>query len=112
MHRILLNLFLNFCSDNRQSKSSPADENLKWGGIVAIGVTFTLCGAVAQAQQSKEVPRIGFLSASARAANSARTEAFRQGLRELGHIEGENFLIEYGHAGRKFVKEVLEQRRK
>jgi hypothetical protein len=33
-------------SDNRKSKSGPADQNLKWLGIVAIGFTFALCGAV------------------------------------------------------------------
>jgi putative ABC transport system substrate-binding protein len=52
----------------------------------------------AEAQQTKKVPRIGFLIAAARDAQSARTEAFRQGLRELGYIEGQNIAIEYRYA--------------
>ena len=52
----------------------------------------------AHAQQPKKVPRIGFLIAATRDAQSARTEAFRQGLRELGYIEGQNIVIEYRHA--------------
>jgi putative ABC transport system substrate-binding protein len=41
----------------------------------------------AQAQQPKEVPRIGYLSAAS-LSPQARIEAFRQGLRELGYVEG------------------------
>ena len=44
----------------------------------------------AEAQQPKKVPRIGFLSAVAPSAIPARIEAFRQGLRELGYVEGKN----------------------
>jgi ABC-type uncharacterized transport system substrate-binding protein len=51
-----------------------------------------------EAQQPKKVPRIGFLIAASRDAQSARTEAFRQSLRELGYIEGQNIVIEYRHA--------------
>jgi hypothetical protein len=59
-------------------------QNLKWGGIFALGFAFAMCGAGAQAQQPKRVPRIGFLNAASPAAILARYEAFRQGLRELG----------------------------
>jgi putative ABC transport system substrate-binding protein len=52
-------------------------------------------GATAEAQQTKKIPRIGFLIAATRDTQSARTEAFRQGLRELGHIEGQNIAVEY-----------------
>jgi len=45
----------------------------------------------AEAQQAKKVPRIGYLGSSTGAINN---EAFRQALRELGYIEGENILIE------------------
>ena len=37
-------------SDNRKSKSGPADQNPKWGWSLAIGFTFAMCGAVANAQ--------------------------------------------------------------
>jgi putative tryptophan/tyrosine transport system substrate-binding protein len=50
------------------------------------------------AQQPKKVARIGFLSSSFPAALSARVEAFRQGLRDLGYIEGKNIVIEYRYA--------------
>jgi putative ABC transport system substrate-binding protein len=49
------------------------------------------------AQPAGKVP-LGFLSANAREAMSARTEAWRQGLRELGYIEGENIVVEYRFA--------------
>src|SRR5439155_16041562 len=57
-----------------------------------------LLGVCVHAQQPTKVPRIGFLSAASRAANSARVEAFRQGLRELGYEEGKNIVIEYRYA--------------
>ena len=47
-----------------------------------------------EAQQPKKVPRIGFLGGGAAAANVGRMEAFRQGLRELGYVEGKNIVID------------------
>src|SRR5437867_10485594 len=89
----------NFISDNRKSKTCTEPrrsiQNLKLVGIVALGVAFVLCGAVARAQQPTKVPRIGFLGAVSRSTVSARTETFRQGLRELGYVEGKNIVIEY-----------------
>jgi len=79
---------------NRKSKI----QNLKWLGIVAIGVAFALFGAAAQAQQPKKVPRIGYLAPLSLASESARIESFRQGLRDLGYIEGKNILIDYRYA--------------
>src|SRR5215471_17114793 len=55
-------------------------------------------GTFAEAQQPKKVPRIGYLSAATRPSMSARTEAFRQGLRELGYVEGKNIVIEWRFA--------------
>jgi putative ABC transport system substrate-binding protein len=59
-------------------------------------VLFALCFP-AEAQQPTN-PRIGFLSASSAAALSSRIEAFRQGLRELGYVEGKNIVIEWRSA--------------
>ena len=59
----------------------------------------------AEAQQPKKVPRIGFLSAVSPSAISARIEAFRQGLRELGYVEGENIVIEWRSAEGKFERQ-------
>jgi len=78
-------------SDNPKSKI----QNLKWGGIVAIGFIFAMCGAVAQAQQPSKIPRIGFLATVSLSTTSDRVEAFRQGLRELGYVEGKTIVIEY-----------------
>jgi ABC-type uncharacterized transport system substrate-binding protein len=52
----------------------------------------------ADAQQVKKVPRIGYLVAGSASSLSARTEAFRQGLREFGYIEGKNIVIEWRFA--------------
>jgi putative ABC transport system substrate-binding protein len=60
-------------------------------------VLFALCFS-AEAQQPKKVPRIGFLTAPSPSAQAARTEAFRQGLRELGYVEGKNIVIEWRYA--------------
>jgi len=52
--------------------------------------------ALAQAQQPKKVPRIGYVSTTGNASNQGPyVEALRQGLRDLGRIEGKNIVIEY-----------------
>jgi len=62
---------------------------------LALGpLLFALC-LPADAQQPTKVPRIGFLAAISPAAISARIEAFRQGLKELGYVEGKNIVIEW-----------------
>ena len=55
----------------------------------------------AEAQQLPKVPRIGILEPATSASISARIEAFRQGLRELGYVEGKNITIEYRYADGK-----------
>jgi putative tryptophan/tyrosine transport system substrate-binding protein len=57
----------------------------------------------AEAQQAKSVPRIGFLSrdlhpSDSRAPTPRNLEAFRQGLRDLGYVEGKNIVIEYRYS--------------
>jgi putative ABC transport system substrate-binding protein len=47
----------------------------------------------ADARQPKKVPRIGYLTGATPDGQSARIEAFRQGLRELGYVEGKNIVI-------------------
>ena len=49
----------------------------------------------AEAQQPKKVPRIGYLSAFTPSAGGPLLDAFRQGLRELGYVEGQNIFIDY-----------------
>jgi ABC-type uncharacterized transport system substrate-binding protein len=59
-----------------------------------LAMLFALCSP-ADAQQPKKVPRIGFLSVLSVSAMVDRIEAFRQGLRELGYVEGKNVVIEW-----------------
>ena len=54
------------------------------------------------AQQLTKVPRIGYLSPTSPSVSPTRIEAFRQGLRELGYVEGKNIVIEYRYAEGKF----------
>jgi len=56
---------------------------------------------LAEAQQARKVPRIGYLSAGSSLPPSPNLEAFRQGLRDLGYIEGKNIVIEYRYANGK-----------
>ena len=64
--------------------------------LVWLLVTLFLANvSVAQAQQAAKVPRLGFLIGGSASAVAARTEAFRQGLRELGYVEGKNIIIEW-----------------
>src|SRR5713226_2383963 len=93
--------FLASRSDNRKSKSGPADQNLKWAGFLAILILLLGCVGMVEAQQPKKVPRIGFLTASALSVISARLESFRQGLRELGYVEGKNIVVEDRYAEEK-----------
>jgi putative ABC transport system substrate-binding protein len=52
----------------------------------------------ANAQQPRKVPRIGYLSVLSPSSDSSRLEAFRQGMRELGYVEGQNIAIESRYA--------------
>ena len=69
--------------------------------LTLCAMLFALCVPVS-AQQPKKVSRIGYLIGSSPSAYAARTEVFRQGLRELGYVEGKNIIIEYRYAEGKF----------
>src|SRR6187401_1373619 len=52
--------------------------------------------AGAEAQQPKKIARIGYVSGTGNATDQGPyVEALRQGLRDLGHVEGKTFIIEY-----------------
>jgi putative ABC transport system substrate-binding protein len=57
-------------------------------------VLFAVCLPI-QAQQAKKIPRIGFLSSTSASTGAHNFEAFREGLRELGYVDGKNISIEY-----------------
>ena len=70
-------------------------KNTFWVALVAL--LFALSVPV-EAQQPKKVPRIGYLSALEPARETTRSEAIRNGLRELGYIEGQNIAFEYRYS--------------
>jgi len=72
----------------------------KLGSFALSVMLFALCSS-AEAQQMGKVPRIGFLSGQSLSTISARTEAFRQGLRELGYVESKNIVVEWRYADGK-----------
>jgi putative ABC transport system substrate-binding protein len=68
--------------------------------VALSAMLFMLCGS-ALAQQPKKVHRIGYLAGGDAANESARAEAIRLALRELGYIEGQNIAFEYRYAAGK-----------
>jgi putative tryptophan/tyrosine transport system substrate-binding protein len=68
---------------------------------IPIAVVLLALGVIAEAEQPKKVPRIGFLAAVSPSTISARVKAFQQGLRDLGYVEGRNIVIEWRYAEEK-----------
>ena len=68
--------------------------------IAAFIVTTTMLTtiSVTDAQESKKVPRLGYLTGFGPAGESSRSEAIRLALRERGYVEGQNIAIEYRYA--------------
>jgi ABC-type uncharacterized transport system substrate-binding protein len=116
MKRIFRRRFFASQSDNLKSKTCTEPrrsiQNRKWAGLFAIVVALTACGARAEAQQSAgKFLRIGYLSTGSGTTDAPRIEAFRQGLRELGYVEGKNINIEYRYAegGSERLPELAEE---
>jgi putative ABC transport system substrate-binding protein len=76
---------------------------MKKAGLSSIlnAVTLLAVAVMAAAQQPKKVPRIGYLSNTNSARESARAEGIRLALRERGHIEGQNIATEYRYSESK-----------
>jgi len=64
---------------------------------LALGAMLIMLCFAAEAQQPTKIPRIGFLTGFL-SSTPAREEGFRQGLRELGYVEGKNIVIESRYA--------------
>jgi ABC-type uncharacterized transport system substrate-binding protein len=63
-----------------------------------VAVAVLAVGVIAEAQQPGKLPRIGLLFTNESSPPSPNVETFRQGLRELGYVEGKNILLEYRYA--------------
>jgi len=63
--------------------------------VFALALSILAAPFAAHAQQPAKVPRVGYLSVLSFTDNPHDLEAFRQGLRELGYVEGQNIAIEY-----------------
>jgi len=66
--------------------------------LVALSFVLFTLGDSVQAQQPAKVPRIAYVGGTSLAANVDRVEAFKQGLRELGYVEGKNIVVEWRFA--------------
>jgi putative ABC transport system substrate-binding protein len=74
---------------------------VEWSRLIVLTVTshYLLLAFSVQAQQPETIPRLGFLTQTSPA--GPNIDAFRQGLREQGYIEGKTILIEYRDADGK-----------
>jgi putative ABC transport system substrate-binding protein len=85
---------------NPKSKTCPElsrrIQNLTFAAFFAVFLVVDV--GLAQAQHPKKVARIGYLSRSSASGNLPRIQAFSQGLRDLGYVEGQNLVIEYRYA--------------
>jgi putative tryptophan/tyrosine transport system substrate-binding protein len=74
---------------------------------VSLVATFVLALVhLAEAQQMVKVPTIGFLAAGSLSTDQPYVDAFRQGLRDLGYIEGKNIVIEWRYAEGKIERDA------
>src|SRR6266581_5684557 len=66
--------------------------------LVILTLSLVVAPFAVEGQPTGKVYRIGVLETMSSALNAANLDAFRQGLRELGYVEGQNFVIEYRSA--------------
>jgi len=96
--------FSGFHSDNRKS----AIQNPKWAGFLALVLAFALWAALAEAQQTGKIFRIGFLDTGTASGMVVLVDAFRQELNKLGWIEGKNITIVFRFNENKGVEHLPE----
>jgi ABC-type uncharacterized transport system substrate-binding protein len=65
---------------------------------ILVAVAVLAVGVIAEAQQPKKVPLIGFLGGPSLVSTKPLADTFRQGLRELGYVEGQSLAIEWRSA--------------
>ena len=89
--------------ESKRTRCIKSEKTLKTN-FLALAFSAVLCALCpsAEAQQPKEVFRIGYLSAADAATESTRSEGIRLALRDRGYIEGQNIVTEYRYAQGKF----------
>ena len=88
-------IWLDFLSvPNPKSKIQKRPRRPKWGWGFALAMAFGLCGAVAEAQQPKNVARVCYMGNTV-SSTAEIIKPFQQRLRELGYVEGQNLIIDY-----------------
>ena len=73
---------------------SLADNSRRCELLAALGASALAAPLISFAQQQGKVWRIGMLETTSSTQNAANFNAFRQGMRALGYVEGQNFVIE------------------
>ena len=88
----------------RSLKKAVLGSILFAGAVLAVAV-------IVEAQQPKKIAKIGYLFGSTPAATAQNIEAFRQGMRELGYVEGKTFLLEirYGEGRAERLPELARE---
>ena len=69
-------------------------KKVRWASILVAVLLFAVA-VIAEAQQPKKVPLIGYVDAGSPASTGHRARAFVQALKALGYVEGQNVTIEY-----------------
>ena len=96
MHKTLLNLFLNSCSDNLKAKIEKRPRRRKWVGCLAILVLLAGWVGMAEAQQPAKVAKLGEISG--RAALTPRNELLPRALSGLDYVDGKDRILKTGSA--------------
>jgi len=84
------------CSEQKAvSSKNPGNPRAQKVIRLALSAMLLALSFPTEAQQPTKVARIGYLALGSR---SSGTEAFLQGLKDLGYVEGQNIAVEYGFA--------------
>jgi putative ABC transport system substrate-binding protein len=91
--------------NRHQARGNSKKETLKKKILLFAFVILILTSyQLAEAQQAKKIPRIGFLGNSTAALETNLIGPFREGLRDLGYVEGKNIVIEWRWAEGKYER--------
>ena len=81
------------------SENLPSGTQIrKWFRLAAFALTFAMCGAVAQAQQSAKMSQVGFILTSRPEEIAHLAKSFEDGLQVLGYVEGRNIVLDRRYA--------------